>query len=175
MIQSVDETIEQIERLYQSVTGKQVPAPVDTPFAAIPPEKDPEAHVGEQIDRLLASLSQVSARPVTTAGWAPPISVWQAPTELLMTVDLPGVARDTLRVRLANGLLEVAGTRPVPVPDGPRELRYAEPLFGTFRRMIPVPGDVAADQLQAQLKDGVLVVRIPRLTTPADVKDVTVG
>ncbi len=175
MTHSVDETIEQIERLYQSVTGQEAPAPADTPFAAIPPEKDPEAHVGEQIDRLLASLSQVGGRPGTAMGWTPAISVWHGPTELLITVDLPGVAREGLRVRLAHGLLEVSGTRPIPSPDGPRELRYAEPPFGACRRMIPVPADVAADQLQAQLKDGVLVVRIPRLTTPADLKDVTVG
>jgi HSP20 family protein len=151
--------------LYQSVTGREAPARAETPYAAIPPEKDPEAHVGEQIDRLLRSLSQVSQQPIMRSGWAPPISVWHGTGELLINVDLPGVARDDLHVRVANGVLQVSGMRPAPIPDGPRVPRYAEQPFGTFQRMIPIPGDVAADQMQAQLKEGVLTVRLPRLET----------
>jgi HSP20 family protein len=175
MTQTVDEAIEQIESLYKSVTGREVPPPADVPYAAIPPEKDPETHVGEQIDRLLASLSQVGDRPIMGAGWAPPISVWYGTDELLITVDLPGVARDSLRLRAANGVLQISGTRTAPVP-GARAPRYAEQPFGLFQRNIPIPGGVAADQLRAQLTEGVLTLRLPKPGGPGvEEKDITVS
>src|SRR5262249_4649512 len=56
----VDELIGQVERFYQSLTGQTAPPPRDAPYAPIPPEKDPERHLAEQVDRLLASLGQLS-------------------------------------------------------------------------------------------------------------------
>lgn len=161
MVQTVDAAIEQIETLYRSVTGQQAPPPTETPYAAIPPEKDPEAHVGEQIDRLLNSLSKVDDRPITGPGWAPPISMWHGAGELTINVDLPGVTRDALRVRLAGGALHVSGTRTPPLQE-PHAGRYAEQPFGSFQRAIPIPGGLVPEELQAQLRDGVLSIRLPR-------------
>lgn len=165
MTQTLDQTIEQVENLYLSVTGRKAPAPAPTPFAEIPPEKDPEVHVGEQIERLLGSLSQVAQRPIGLPKWMPPLWGWLRPDHLLVQLDLPGVPRDAIRVRLANGALQVSGARPDPAPDAPRGSCYAEPPFGAFQRWIQIPADVVADQVQAQLKDGVLTVRLPRAAT----------
>jgi HSP20 family protein len=167
MTQTLDETIEQIENLYESVTGQKAPPAAEKPYATIPPEKDPEAHVSEQIEHLLDSLSQVASRPAGVPTWVPPIWACQGTGELLVNVDLPGVPKDALRVRVSNGVLQVSGTRTAPVVDAPRGLRYAEQPFGAFRRLIPIPGDVAADQVRAQYRDGVLLVRLPRLGAPA--------
>jgi len=47
----IDEAIHRLEGLYRTVTGKDAPVS-DTPYAAIPPEKDAVRHVEEQLDRL---------------------------------------------------------------------------------------------------------------------------
>jgi HSP20 family protein len=167
MTQILDETIDQIESLYQSVTGQKAPITTKTPYAEIPPEKDPETHVGEQIERLLSSLSRITSEPTGAASWMPPIWASCGPDKLIINVDLPGVPRDAVRIRLANGALQVNGTRTPPAVDGPRWTRYAEQPFGVFQRLIPIPGDVAADQVEAQLKDGVLTIQVPRIGTPA--------
>ena len=54
--------------------------------------------------------------------------------------------------------------------------RYAEHPLGAFQRIIPIPGGVAAEQLQAQLKDGVLTIRVPRPGgRTAEEKDIVVS
>jgi HSP20 family protein len=173
MTQTLDATIEQVETLYQAVTGKQAPPVSPAPYAEIPPEKDPEVHVGEQIERLLGSLNQVAARPIGLPIWTPPIWMCHGTDKLLVNVDLPGVPRDELRVRLSGGFIQVSGTRTPPVADGSR---YAEQPFGAFQRWIPIPLDVSADQVKAQLKEGVLTIQAPRLgVAAAEGRDITVS
>ena len=162
MTKTLDETIEQVENLFQSVTGREAPPAAATPYAAIPPEKDPEAHVGEQIERLLGSLAPFTGRAVPVATWAPAIWVCYGADKLLINFDLPGVPREAVRVRVSNGALLVSGTRPAPIQGGQSLPCYAERPFGAFQRVIPLPGDVAADQVQAQLKDGVLSIQLPK-------------
>lgn len=163
MTKTLDETIEQVESLYQSVTGREAPPAATMPYAAIPPEKDPEMHVGEQIERLLKSLTQFASRPTGAAAWTPAIWMCQSTDRLLIHMDLPGVPRDALRVRMQNGAILVSGTRTPPLAGAQRTPCYAERPFGPFQRAIPIPNDVAADQVQAQLKDGVLMLQLPKV------------
>lgn len=173
--QTVDKTIEQVERLYESVTGRRPATSGETPYAAIPPEKDPKVHVEEQIERLIDTLARVSGRPQSSSTWVPPISIWQGPNELALNVDLPGVDRDSLRLRLMNGAIELSGRRTAPGRDGDgTELRYAELPFGMFRRVVPLPRPVSPEELQAELRDGVLTIRIARQATGVEAQEVEV-
>ena len=173
--ESIDTAIEQVERLYQSVTGKEVPALDDKPYATIPPEKVPEEHVHEQVDRLLQTLGQFTGRPAETE-WKPQIALWEGKNEVRIAVDLPGVERDAVRVAVSRGMLELSGTRPIRTPeDEALKLRYAEHLFGKFRRTMPLPHGARVDQLKAEMRAGVLELRIPKEAEVVEVKTVTVG
>jgi HSP20 family molecular chaperone IbpA len=176
MTKTLDETIEQVENLYQSVTGRDAPPTAAAPYAAIPPEKDPESYVGEQIERLLKSLTQFANRPTGTTSWTPAIWMCQSTDKLLIHVDLPGVPREAVRVRVSNGAIQVTGTRTPPAMAGQRLPCYAERPFGVFQRVIPIPGDVAADQVRAQLKDGVLMLQVPKVgPSVTDARDIAVN
>jgi HSP20 family protein len=173
---SIDTAIEQVERLYQSVTGQEAPRLEDKPYATIPPEKVPEEHVQEQVDRLIRTLTQFSGRPME-AEWKPQIALWESQNEVKILVDLPGVERDEVHVAVSRGLLELSGTRPLsPVEDGnPLKLRYAEHPYGKFRRTMPLPHGAKVEQLKAEMRAGVLELRIPKEAEIVEVKTVTVG
>jgi hypothetical protein len=51
--QNIDSAIDQVERLFRSVTGHDAPPVGEQPYATIPPEKNPEVHIQEQVDRLM--------------------------------------------------------------------------------------------------------------------------
>jgi HSP20 family protein len=162
--ESIDTAIEQVERLYRSVTGQQAPPVGEQPYSTIPPEKVPEEHVQEQVDRLVETLGSFSAGGRSEAEWRPPITLWEGKDELVIAVDLPGTARDRVQVTVDRGLLQIHGDRPLPqAKDGEeRNLKYVEHPYGKFRRAIPLPHAARVDQLQANLRDGVLEIRIPR-------------
>lgn len=160
----IDDAIGKVEILYRTLTGRDAPS-VDVPYAPIPAEHDPALHVQEQMDRLMRLIGAApSETPVPTAMWTPTMSVWEGQTELLVCVDLPGVARDELEVGLQGSLVVVSGRRPPPEgsPSAPQlRPRATEQPFGSFRRVIPLPPTVQRDQMTVWLKDGVLWMRIP--------------
>jgi HSP20 family protein len=174
--ESIDQTIGQVERLYRSITGREVPPIREQAYAVIPPEKVPEEHVQEQVDRLVEVLTEFSGH-APYDGWRPPVSTWESRNEILVSMDLPGVPRDQVQVSVSGGMLQVHGSRPPRTSQdgGQLELRYSEPRFGKFQRVLPLPPGMALDQLQAQMRAGVLEIRIPRATVSQDVRTVHVG
>ena len=162
--ESIDTAIEQVERLYRSVTGRDAPPVSEQPYATIPPEKVPEEHVQEQVDRLVETLASFSTGGRPQAEWKPPIALWEGREELVIAVDLPGTSRNDVHVTMDRGMLQIHGSRPLHRTqngDG-RDLKYVEHPYGKFRRAIPIPLSSRVDQLQANMRDGVLEIRIPK-------------
>ena len=93
----IDDLIGQVESFYRSITGQDAPPTRgDAPYAPIPPERDPERHLAEQVDRLLASLGHLSPGTPPATGWIPPMSLWETPSEVWICLDLPGVTREAV-------------------------------------------------------------------------------
>jgi HSP20 family protein len=159
----IDETIAASERLHEAITGaRPVASSPDAPYAPIPPERDPVAHVEEQVERLLYALSGPVAPPARPAS-SPPISILESASEYVVLVDVPGISRERLEVQAQGDLIVVGGRRPEPAGDGQR-VRLAERPYGPFRRAIRLPTDARTAEMNARLKEGVLEVRIPRST-----------
>jgi len=159
---SIDETIENVEKLYQAVTGRPAP-PADTVYAPIPAEKDPVEHVEEQLSRLLSAVGQsVQGGDALWQGasWAPPLSIWESDREMLLSFEVPGVSREHVEIVLQGNLLTIRGQRPS--AKGDAKLRASERPLGPFRRTVPLPIAVKSTEPNAQLRDGILEIRIPK-------------
>lgn len=88
-------------------------------------------------------------RPAT-ATVTPPVDVLENENELLVLADLPGVSAEHVDIRFENGELTVHGRRSG--DDGPS-------YFRAFR----VTEHVAADKIEADLRHGVLTLRLPKV------------
>lgn len=174
--ESIDNAIDQVERLFRSVTGRDTPPVGDHPYATIPPEKNPQEHVQEQLDLLMEKLSELSGSPGVGSQWTPPVSLWEGKTEMVVTLDVPGVPRDAIQVTVNRGLLEITGARQVRAPEeeGSFTLKYMEHPFGKFRRTLPLPVGARTEGLEARVRDGVLEIRIPRDPGITDAKTIRI-
>lgn len=153
----IDQTIGHIEELYQKVTGTAVPAG-DALYAPIPAERDPAEHVEEQLNRLLGILGGW-ASPASPA-WAPPVSISESESEIVVEADLPGVGRDQVAVTVHGNALVITGSRQIS-RDNVSQLRQNERPLGPFRRVVMMPGMRSGEPV-AQMKDGVLEIRIQK-------------
>jgi len=155
---AIDQAIQVVERLYQTVTGR--PPPDSAPHAPIPPEVDAFGHVERQIERLLGEIDPTGA---VSPAWGPRLAVWELDDAIVLALDLPGIPRDAVEVSIVDNLLTVSGERSAPWSTGepkPR-LHVAEPPTGRFRRTVALPARARVDQMNAQLQAGVLEIRIP--------------
>src|SRR5438046_9523567 len=72
----IDDLIGQVESFYRSITGQDAPPTRgDAPYAHIPPERDPERHLAEQVDRLLADLGHISPGTPEPRRWNPTLTL----------------------------------------------------------------------------------------------------
>jgi HSP20 family protein len=92
---------------------------------------------------------------------APRVDVLETENEFLLLADLPGVRPDDVDVRFEQGELTVHGRRTA--ADGKRRALHGEYAGANFHRVFAVTDTVAADRIEADLKNGVLTVRLPKV------------
>ncbi|CAK0749085.1 HSP20 family protein [Gammaproteobacteria bacterium] len=80
---------------------------------------------------------------------------------ILLIADLPGVAKDNLRVRVENNTLQIEGELSIETPKK-MELTYAEMRVTGYRRHFTLSRELDSSQMVALLKNGVLSLTIPK-------------
>ena len=91
----------------------------------------------------------------------PSVDIYEDETGITLAADMPGVSRDRLGVKVNGDTLMIEGEVSVPAPAG-MELLYAEILASGYRRSFTLSRELDASKIEANLKDGVLKLRIPK-------------
>jgi HSP20 family protein len=91
----------------------------------------------------------------------PPVDIFENSQGVTLWADLPGVTKDRLDVKVHDGSLYIEAEAVVPTPAGLR-LQHAEIRRPHFARAFSLGADLDASKIDANLKDGVLKLTIPR-------------
>jgi HSP20 family protein len=95
----------------------------------------------------------------------PRVDIYETETGLVVAADLPGVKPDGLEVTLEKRVLSIYGRVDEEVPEG-YSLVYREYEVGDFERQFTLSGDFDINGIEANLKDGMLHLAIPRAPEP---------
>jgi len=106
--------------------------------------------------------------------WYPPVDVYENEREVVVEVELPGIAKEDVAVVLRGGLLEIKGLKR-DLPPAASTVRYhrLEREYGTFRRVVRMPAAVVPEKASATLENGILTVVLrkpPRRTRRVEVQ-----
>ncbi|HHB13057.1 MAG TPA: Hsp20/alpha crystallin family protein [Chromatiales bacterium] len=91
----------------------------------------------------------------------PAVDVLEDPDGLTVVADMPGVSADRLDLRVEKDQLVIEGDLAVDVPAEMEPL-YAEVRGSHYRRAFSLSQELDTDAIGAEMKDGVLRVRIPK-------------
>ena len=80
--------------------------------------------------------------------------------------EVPGVAAQDVKVDVEKNVLTISGERRAEKDETEDSYRRVERYFGTFSRSFTLPETVSADNIHADLKDGVLTLRLPKKEAP---------
>jgi HSP20 family protein len=92
--------------------------------------------------------------------WTPAVDLLETPSEVQIDVDLPGIDPVLVEVSLVGNMLTVKGPKRTHIPPQGGTVHLAERMQGPFERSIPMPAPVIADSVTAELKNGVLHIRL---------------
>ena len=103
-----------------------------------------------------------SAATTSPPVWAPALDISERKDAYLVTVELPGVNLDDLKITLDDGVLTIQGERSFADDTSEQQYHRVERLYGAFRRSITLPAYVMADAVEASIEDGVLQILVPK-------------
>jgi HSP20 family molecular chaperone IbpA len=95
------------------------------------------------------------------ASLLPPVDVVEDANGVTVWADLPGVPRDKLDVKVRDGNLSIEAEAVLPV-SAELKLQHAEIRAPYFARSFALSPDFDTSKIEANLKDGVLKLTIPR-------------
>lgn len=93
--------------------------------------------------------------------FAPQIEVLERDGNLVVRADLPGMSPENVQVELTDDGLLIEGERRSENTENQGGLYRSEVSYGSFRRLVPLPEGVNAENATANFNNGVLEVSMP--------------
>ncbi|MES2920596.1 MAG: Hsp20/alpha crystallin family protein [Verrucomicrobiota bacterium] len=119
-------------------------------------------------NRLVNAFSPTSARhgsgqdSLALAEWMPLVDIAEDDQEYLITVELPDVNKEDVKVTLENGVLTVTGERKFEKEESHKKWHRVERSYGSFARSFALPDDGDPAKVNAEFKDGILKVSVTK-------------
>jgi len=98
--------------------------------------------------------------------WAPRVDIVEVNGTYELTADLPGLKKDDIKIEIHDNVLTLRGEKKLEEEKKDKNYRLCERYFGEFVRTFTLPENVNKDGIEAEFKDGVLTVAIPKVEKP---------
>lgn len=123
----------------------------------------------DEMDRFFEDLGAMSPGSTTGRGavqqrgfgggiFSPQVEVFERENNLVVRADLPGMNKDDVHIELTNDGLVIEGERRYEHQSNESGVHRSERSYGSFRRLIPLPEGINAENATATFKNGVLEV-----------------
>jgi len=128
------------------------------PAKLVPPHRSAISVLGpiqREFDRLFDRLGE---------GWgdSPRMDVRDTDQGLEITVELPGIDQKDVKIAVEDDVLTISGEKKTETETRQADYRVSERSYGAFSRTITLPSSIAADKIEASMRDGVLTLKAPR-------------
>lgn len=115
---------------------------------------------GDRLTRLMEDLYE-EGEEIT---WMPAVDVTDGEDAIVLTAEMPGLTRDDVQIEVEDDVLRIHGEKREETEreeeDG--KVRVSERRYGAFARSFTLPATVEAEEIRAEMKNGVLTVRLPK-------------
>ncbi|WP_456428861.1 Hsp20/alpha crystallin family protein [Nitratifractor sp.] len=115
----------------------------------------------EYMNRLMQSVEKV-AQEAPAVDFVPAVNTRETDDAYYIEVDLPGVKKEDINIDVKDNVLTISGERKIEEERKEDDFYRVESVYGTFERSFTLPEDVDVDKIEAEAKDGVLTVKIPK-------------
>lgn len=97
------------------------------------------------------------------SSFKPASEIVEKENEFLLSVDLPGVKKEDVTIDLHDNILKLSAQRKEEHNSEENGYLHSERFYGTYERSFRVPKNVSETDVQANLEDGILNIRLPKV------------
>ena len=120
-------------------------------------------NIHDEFNRLFDNfVTPTAARGDLAPMFTPAVDIEETADEFVIKADLPGVAQKDVKVNLMGGTLTIRGERKQESEKKDGSTHRTERIYGSFERTFRLGTPVRSDKVTAQVRDGVLEVRVPK-------------
>ncbi len=131
-------------------------------------EEVPLFSLQREVNRLFDDFFRgFDLRPLRTAeerwgGFSPKMDLEETEKEYRITAELPGMEEKDVEVLLAGNSITLKGEKKEEKEEKGKSFYHVERSYGTFQRTVPLPDGIDLKKVDADFKNGVLTVKLPK-------------
>lgn len=107
------------------------------------------------------SQGNMSNANVASRETTPAADIYETKEGVVLYLDLPGVNKESLDIDVDSDVLSITGSVNLAIPDNLNPT-YMDVNAGVYRRQFTLSAELDSSKIEANLKDGVLMLEIPR-------------
>ena len=116
-----------------------------------------------EMNRLFDSLTPTeTGKENLGIAFIPPAELHETPEAFHLKLEIPGMEAKDLDVQVTAEAVSISGERKEETKTEEKGMTRSEFRYGQFRRVIPLSTRIQNDQVQAEYKDGVLSLTLPK-------------
>jgi len=94
--------------------------------------------------------------------WCPALDIAEKDDSVVVKVELPGLKAENIELSVDRNMLTVSGEKKDQTEENGENYYHVERRYGKFQRTISLPGEVNKDKIEANFRDGVLTITLPK-------------
>jgi len=99
---------------------------------------------------------------IARGAWSPSVDIYENKEQIVLEAELPGMKRDDFDLSVENNIITLRGQRQFEKQDESDNYHRVERSYGSFTRSFTLPNTVTAEGANAEYKNGVLRVTLPK-------------
>jgi len=108
------------------------------------------------------TLNRMLSEPRTSRPWSPAVDILETEDAIVLKADVPAVDPKDIDIEVQNQTLTVKGQRHFDKSEATKGFHRIERNFGSFVRSFTVPATVDTEKVNADYKNGVLTISLPK-------------
>lgn len=118
------------------------------------------------IDHMFDNFRCGASEPSGVTSWQPAVDIIEKESSYVVTVDLPGVKKNDVKITIKDNTLTIQGVRSFEHKEKDGGFQRIERSYGTFQRSFTLPATVKSEAIEASFEDGILSVILPEVEEP---------
>ena len=106
--------------------------------------------------------TEAGKEAMTVAEWSPLVDITEDDKEYLIKADLPEVKKEDVKLTVQDDVMSISGERTYEKEEKGKKYHRVERAYGSFMRSFTLPEDADGSKVNAEYKDGVLKVHLPK-------------
>jgi|ERR1041385_4154661 HSP20 family protein len=94
--------------------------------------------------------------------WSPDIDLIENDNAYVVKAELPGISKDDVKISITDNVLTIRGEKTEREDGTKKNFHRTERRYGAFQRSFSLPSFVDANRIEAEFKDGVLSINLPK-------------